>query len=361
MNPPRLRILMSTDAVGGVWSYAIELCRALPQVDFLMANMGPFPTSDQRREIRSLPNAELMEGSFLLEWEEHPWRDLERAGKWLLSLERGFRPDLIHLNGYVHAALPWSAPVLVVAHSCVLSWWRAVKGEPAPAAWDAYAAAVRAGLHAAARVVAPTREMGKSLIANYEISAPLVIPNGSCRRNAGARPVKDPVILCAARIWDEAKNVTCLARAAEGLAWPVVLAGDARDVEIPWPNVQSVGRCSRDQMSAWYGRAGILAHPALYEPFGLAPLEGALAGCALVLSDIPSLREVWGDAAEFVDPTDPDAWRRTLARLTTDPVERARLSRRAAERAKDYPVARMAHDYLELYQLLTTPTLTAIP
>ena len=36
------------------------------------------------------------------------------------GLERRLRPDVVHLNGYTHGALPWRAPVLVVGHSCVL-------------------------------------------------------------------------------------------------------------------------------------------------------------------------------------------------------------------------------------------------
>jgi hypothetical protein len=57
-----------------------------------------------------------------------------------LSVKR--RPDIIHLNGtFTHGALRWHAPTLVTGHSCVLSWWRAVKGEDAPApAWNCYKA-----------------------------------------------------------------------------------------------------------------------------------------------------------------------------------------------------------------------------
>src|SRR3546814_15476866 len=64
--------------------------------------------------------------------------DITRAGDWLMTLARELRPDLIHLNGYAHAALPWRSPVVVVAHSCVLSWWRAVHGCEAPPEWRTY-------------------------------------------------------------------------------------------------------------------------------------------------------------------------------------------------------------------------------
>jgi glycogen synthase len=62
-------------------------------------------------------------------------------------------------------------------------------------------------------------------------------------------------------------------------------------------------RCGAD----WYARASIYALPARYEPFGLSALEAALSGCALILGDIPSLREVWLEAAPYVSPDDESA------------------------------------------------------
>ena len=55
----------------------------------------------------------------------------------------------------------------------------------------------------------------------------------------------------------------------------------------------------RSERLAWRsGRSS--PRTALYEPFGLAVLEAAQAGCALVLSDIPTFRELWDGAALFV-------------------------------------------------------------
>src|SRR5690606_33768392 len=89
------------------------------------------------------------------------------AGKWLLSLENRFSPDVIHLNGFVHADLPWRAPTVVVGHSCVLSWWKAVKYEKAPAVWDTYKKLGSRGLQRADLIVAPTSAMLRSLEENY--------------------------------------------------------------------------------------------------------------------------------------------------------------------------------------------------
>src|SRR5690242_7330029 len=139
-DPPSLpeRILMTTDTVGGVWSYSLELCRALGRhgIEVVLATMGAPLRQGQRIEAAGIENIQVMESRYKLEWMENPWRDVDAAGTWLELLEAQFAPDLVHLNGYAHAALPWSAPVVVVAHSDVLTWWQAVRGGRAPAEWD---------------------------------------------------------------------------------------------------------------------------------------------------------------------------------------------------------------------------------
>ena len=78
-------------------------------------------------------------------------------------------------------------------------------------------------------------------------------------------------------------------------------------------------------------------------------LEAAQAGCALVLGDIPSLRELWGDAAWFVAPGDADGLRYALLRLIGDEPLRHALSRQARRRAERYTPCAMATQYREAY------------
>ncbi|MCI0529573.1 MAG: glycosyltransferase, partial [Nitrospira sp.] len=163
------KILMTTDTVGGVWVYALELARALSKKGFqiILATMGAPLTSEQRQEAQRIPHLALCESVFKLEWMTDPWQDLKQAGQWLLQLEAQFQPDVIHLNGYVHGSLPWRTPKLIVGHSCVLSWWTAVKGEAAPPDWDQYQRQVREGVLAADIVVAPTQAMLTALENHY--------------------------------------------------------------------------------------------------------------------------------------------------------------------------------------------------
>jgi hypothetical protein len=184
MNYPQnwpKRILMTADSIGGVWACAVELSRALHRHDIhvLLATMGAALSEDQREEVRRLSNVEVCARPYKLEWMDDPWDEVDAAGEWLLGLEQKFNPDLIHLNGHTHAALDWQAPSLVVGHSCVLSWWRAVKKEAAPARWHEYENRVGRGLKKADLVVAPTHTMLRALEFHYgPLKATKVIPNG---------------------------------------------------------------------------------------------------------------------------------------------------------------------------------------
>ena len=366
-----MNVLMTADTIGGVWTYAMELMRALPDVHFTLATMGRKPSEGQRNEVP--PNATLVESDFKLEWQDEPWRDIDASGEWLLELERESGADVVHLNGYSHGALPFRAPKLVVAHSCVLSWWRAVKNEDAPAEWNTYRERVARGLAGAQFVAAPSAWMLAALDEHYRLSSPRrLIYNGRNFTPATGHGHRASVF-AAGRLWDEAKNLRAVVEAAPSIDWPVRLAGDGGPARpaapagqasgtpvapragsaagaISAPNITHLGWLEPPALARAYGESAIYLFPALYEPFGLSVLEAALSGCALVLGDIPSLREIWRDAAVFVPSRDP----RTIARTTNEVIAndhfRHELSQRAQKRAREYTVARMAAGYRETYQ-----------
>jgi glycogen(starch) synthase len=347
-----MRILMTTDAVGGVWTYSLQLVEGLADqgVEVVLAIFGPPPSREQRRHLRRSRVAAYGERTFALEWMENPWRDLDEAGSWLLELDDSVRPDVVHLNGYSFGALHLSAPKLVVGHSCALSWHEAVRKRPAGAEWARYRHAVRRGLAAADAVVAPTNAMLHDLVRLYRPECPCsTIPNGLAA--GGLAPLeKEPFVLGVGRAWDEAKNLQSLERIAGRLPWPIVVAGDGG----------ALGRVTGKRLRHLYGHASIFAAPAKYEPFGLAALEAGLAGCALVLGDIASLREVWDEAAAFVDPFDDDALEWILARLIADDGLLSHHAAAARRRAIRFPRERMAAAYHDLYQRLVAAADTSI-
>jgi len=345
------RLLMTTDAVGGVWTYALELARALAPHDLAvtLATMGPQPSADQVDAAQTIPGLRLETSSFRLEWMSDAWADVDGAAEWLLDLEADVRPVVVHLNGYAHGALPWRSPRIIVGHSCVLSWRDAVGGTFTASWLDEYRARVSRGLASADWVVAPTAAMLSALRRHYgPLPRASVIANA---RDGGLfRPgTKEPFVFAAGRLWDRAKNVDALARVARDLSWEVVLAGASDRDFAGQANVTQLGRLTEAQMADWLQRASIVALPARYEPFGLVALEAALSGCALVLGDIPSLRDVWGDAASYVDPDDDRMLHDAIEALIADPSALRASANRARQRALAYSARRMARLYRGVY------------
>ena len=359
-----MRVLMTADAVGGVWTYALELCAALAaqDVEVVLATMGPAPTKEQRNQLRHHPHVRLAVSDYKLEWMQEPWTDVSRAGEWLLRLAADV--DLVHLNGYAHAPLAWRKPVIVVAHSCVYSWWNAVYGDSPPSLWQRYREIVEQGLNAADRIVAPTRAFLSMLNRHYCLQTKChVIPNGISRVEGREQNsvAKEPFVFANGRLWDQAKNMRVLDEVAGELPWPVYAAGDLESPDgqhVQPKQMQALGRRSASEISSWLQRASIFAHPACYEPFGLSVLEAAYAGCALVLADIHTLRELWQDAAIFVKAADSEQWQERLSSLIADSSLRESMSRRAYLRSLQFTASSMAAEYTTLYRELLRESLS---
>lgn len=384
-----MRILMTTDTVGGVWTYTMELCAALEEygVDIELATLGRRMSKEQSEQVSRLPHVRVHESDYRLCWMDDPWDDVDRSCRWLLKLERLLQPDLVHLNDLGHGGLPWQSPVVLVGHSCVYSWWEAVKKrQPDPEQWGRYRSVVRASVQRADWLIAPSRAILNSLLDYYgPAQVSMVIPNGrsypplaggaafpsSVRAHQPEGDLRlqnndreaDLVIFAAGRLWDEAKNIASLVTIADQLPLPVYVAGESAQPgkhtgqgDASRPGVNYLGFLSNEEMAKWLNRASIYVAPAHYEPFGLGILEAARAGCALVLGDIPSLREVWADAAEYVDPMNPQALQAVISRLATSPSRRHYLAGRAWQRAQVYTAERMANDYAQCYRTLVHGT-----
>lgn len=349
------RVLMTADAVGGVFTYVLRLGRLLRRrgIEVHVATMGPRPSEAQRRAMADA-GIELYESGYRLEWMDSPWEEVDEAGSWLLDVERRLGPDIVHLNGYCHGHLPWRAPALVVAHSCVLSWWAAVRGESAPKKWDEYRRRVSRGIHAAALVIAPTCAMLGCIEREYGPPlASAVIHHAGDAGAFGPAGEKGSFVLAAGRLWDEAKNIRALEAVASHCKYPILVAGrksfENGHVEGSG-RLQLLGELSAQDLAFWMARASIYALPARYEPFGLSVLEAALSGCALVLGDIESLRELWEDTAIFVPPDDHRALAAALAELVDDAERRSLFATRARSRALELEPDAMVNAYLRAYE-----------
>lgn len=349
-----MKVLLTTDNIGGVWTFTLNLAKGLKThgVDVSVAVIGNELTENQKKE------SDFVDRHFFesrQEWMQNPWEDIEKAGYWLLDLEQQLHPDLIHLNSYSFGSLPWDIPVVITAHSCVLSWWEAVNHASAPEEWSMYKDYVLNGIKSADIVAAPSYSMLRSIEKFY---GPL--KNGRVIRNGADISMyhterKEDIVFCMGRLWDKGKNIRSVLKAASSIDYPIYIAGDFSGNEfedIPF-NVHFTGQLSHENIISWLSRAGIYLLPVIYEPFGYTFLEAALSNCALITGDIDSMNEIWKDAAVYVDPENASEISSQVNMLMADKYRRQLMADRAHKRATSYYTHDiMASEYISLYRIL---------
>lgn len=293
------RVLVTTDAVGGVWQYSLDLASGLASRGLLpvLAVLGPHPNA---RQLQDAAGFELIATGLPLDWTADSPAALARSREELRRLADAAAS--VHLHAPALAGEAWPAPVVAVAHSCVATWWHAVRGGAMPEDFRWRAEATRDGLHAADGVIAPSAAHAHAVQQAYGPMPIRVVHNG---RPAPRLPdiARERAVLTAGRLWDEGKNAAALDRAAAGLGAPVRAAGPVagpNGAAVALAHLENLGTLDADGMAAAYAGASVFASMARYEPFGLAVLEAAQAGMRLVLSDIPSFRELWDGVATFV-------------------------------------------------------------
>jgi glycosyltransferase involved in cell wall biosynthesis len=337
------RILLVADCVGGVWQYSLELATGLAAhgIETVLAVAGPAPTPAQRAEAEAVAGLRLRLLAGRLDWLARSEGELAPLRAELEALANEAEVDLVHLNGAAVGDLTVALPVVATQHSCLATWWQAMRPREAlPDAWRWHRARMAAGLAAAAAVIVPSAAFSELLRQAYGSHvAPHVVHNGRALRTRHVALRRQAAVLTAGRLWDEAKNLRTLDAAAAGIGWPMLAAGSTRGPEgqeASLEHVVALGHLEREAMENRLRRAPVFASLAIYEPFGLAVLEAALAGCALVLSDTATFRELWRDAALLVPADDPVAARDAINRLIADRELRRRLGARAEARAGAY-------------------------
>ena len=353
-----LHLFMSVDAIGGVWTYALDLAAGLAKhrISVTLGVVGPRPAASQVAQARGIDSLNLIMTDAALDWSGAGLDCVRAAGERLAGLADEVRADVVQLNCAAYGAAQFSAPLIVACHSCVATWFASVRDAAAPEPHAAIARLAGQGLRRADKIVAPSHAFALATARQYKLARePRVVFNGRPKSTSALSDAVANYVFCCGRLWDEAKNFALLDTCAIDLDWPVLAAGPRlgpNGAAIHLPNVATLGALPASEVTRHMRARPIFAAPSLYEPFGLAVLEAAQSGCALVLSDIPTFRELWRDAAIFVPPRDPSAWTNALTRLTSQPCERDALGRAAFRRSQRYRSEKTAASMASIYRSL---------
>ena len=226
----RPRLLLVTDAVGGVWVYSLELARALRPlgVETVLAVMGPSPDANAARGRPAASAGRHRPAARLARHERGG--DRARRALRLPSLRRregvGRRPDAAAPRCSPSATS--TAPIVAVQHSCVATWWRAVKGRRCRHEFGWRTSSVERGLDARRR-----GRRAEPAFAARDYARIYGVPAASRCTTAAAPHAHATIpqgdfVFTAGRLWDEGKNIATLDRGggAHGSAVPGGRADD---------------------------------------------------------------------------------------------------------------------------------------
>src|SRR5690349_11347258 len=125
-----MRILITSDTVGGVWTYTQELVNGLVSNghQVTLVSFGKVPLPHQTEWMQGLAGLDYRPTEYALEWMQTAARDIEESKRYLEMLIEEVKPDLLHFSQYCYGDIEIGIPKIVVAHSDVLSWWNSVHG-----------------------------------------------------------------------------------------------------------------------------------------------------------------------------------------------------------------------------------------
>lgn len=350
---------MTTDTVGGVWQYSLDLASALSPLGFetTLAVLGPAASVEQNEQVASAEGVTLRETGLPLDWLSDSVVPIRQAAHNLAAMAHDLGVNLIQCNSPAYVGeTDWAVPIVAVGHGCVATWWSEARQNALPASFHWHHASVRRGLLAADKVIAPSRSFAEALQNSYALPfTPEVVHNGRRFRPQPSTASQTDAAITVGRLWDEAKNADTLDRAAALASTTILAVGDLHGPQgqiFSPKRLRATGKMGERELADLLGKKPIFVSAAIFEPFGLAALEAASAGCALILSDIATFRELWADVAIFVDPSDPQGFASAVDALAKDPLRRAAMGRAAAAKGAQYSLEACAEQMAAVYDQL---------
>jgi len=371
-----VHVLVTADSLSGSWTYARELVTGLVTrgVRVTLVSFGEIPLPDQTVWMDHLHGLDYRPTAFRLEWMQEAEEDLPESSAFLLSLVQELRPDVLHLNHFCYGNLPVDVPKVVMAHGDLITWKQAVHDRPLrlDRSLNWYRQTVLDGIIGADAVIAASEWMLDRISSCY------ARPHRGEVIYPGRNPIffnpyvsKDDCVLAVGRLVDASKQVFLLTQQQHPL--PVCIVGAEQTVPLPRIPIRADVKVALEetsvairgpqtdaQLRALYSRAAIYAATSRYEPLGMPALEAAFSRCAIVANDIPSYREIWGDAALYFRTNDAASLADKIRLLKQDRAMRRAYAELAYSRARErFTTKRMIDRCLELYRSLRTARLEA--
>jgi glycosyltransferase involved in cell wall biosynthesis len=356
-----MRILLTTDTIGGIWTFTTELTAELLRRGHAVAlvSFGRQPSHEQQawsaaQGLAHGPSFQYTASNAPLEWMENNEFVLTQGAGVLSHVAMQFQPDLLHSSQFCFGALSLGIPKLVTAHSDVLSWANSCRPRGLDKSrWlSRYRSLVMQGLHACDAIASPTRWMALELARHYNDLPPSYVIRHGRSFDPPASRLRTVQAVTVGRLSDEAKNIEMLR--AVNAPIPIYVAGERQCGSSVAPRQIGcsilLGALPQSSLLALLARSSIYIATSIYEPFGIAPLEAALCGCAVVANDIPSLREVWGDDALYFDGA--RSLSTLLHQLNRNEQQLVQARQRSFAKANELTAHRMADGYEALYRAL---------
>jgi glycosyltransferase involved in cell wall biosynthesis len=191
-----------------------------------------------------------------------------------------------------------------------------------------------------------------------------VIPHGTKPTSTVADPAQREQMILFVGALQRRKNIVRLVEAFEETAsgWKLVLAGSlgfgAEEIleriegSPRKADIQTPGYVSETALEKLFQRASVFAFPSLDEGFGMPLLDAMATGVPVLTSNTSALKEVAGDAAFLVDPSDVESIAAGLRRLIQDQSLRDELTRKGLARNKEFTWGKAVQQTWNVYQEL---------
>ncbi len=117
--------------------------------------------------------------------------------------------------------------------------------------------------------------------------------------------------------------------------------------------VEVKGYLDTGELSKLFQKAQAYVFPSLSEGFGIPGLNAMAAGVPVLASNIPTLQEIYQDAAVYFDPNDPADIADKVSKLLKSTKTKDGLTKKGFAQVKKYSWQKMAKETLEVYKQLT--------